>query len=275
MLKHNFGKLLLVCFLFSFVCINNAFTMPHQVGQYTVEIEVRNSIQIPIPGARVVCSLSGKVIHVRASAAGYLSRTISISADHGDYFQRDIILSDIPKSISIEDWNEVPLTAAYFLTDQYGFAPDAFGITVYIPIEAWPNASLQRVLLFDEFLGKLNVVTSLDKTDDFYCLKFVIPRKTFGQTSNRLHVVFDTRVPVTPKASEVWLSRLERLEKTDKPSQREEVYDFSQILGQVLPHEDLEKARTDGVLPHSLEPLVGQFIRFDCLHRDSPELQQK
>ncbi|MFZ2955558.1 MAG: hypothetical protein WA705_01480 [Candidatus Ozemobacteraceae bacterium] len=269
MMNTRIGKICFFAICAFFLTTGSAWAIPYHTGPFTVEIEVRNSIQMPIPNCRVSCTRSGREIRVKASAAGYLSTIIRISADNGNYYQRDITLGDPKKRFKAYSWDDESLSSVYFQTDQYGFAPDTYGITACIPVEIWPNPSIKGILLTDDLNGfPLRFEGSIDQIEGFHRVKIVIPRRFLDATGRNFQVYFDTRKPVSPHAAVSWLNRVKKSEMNNGTVSSEDPEEVSQRLGNRIDRSLLREARDQGSLPTSFLSLLVAYERFDALHHD-------
>jgi len=119
------------------------------------------------------------------------------------------VLTDVKKIITarhhdgriIADYTFLPhLCSAYFNNSQMGFSPEDYGITVYIPMQDWPNPSSNNVIAYDLYWKKPlpSRWIKYEKAEEYYCVKLAIPRKYVTLSSNIWGVIFNTRKSLQP-----------------------------------------------------------------------------
>jgi len=264
-----FVSLLAFCI---FVLQMPTFGVPYPVGNYVVDVDVRNTAMVLIPNPKVKVWISEKVIYVKASAAGYLSqqKTIVPSGNTG-YFKRDFELQDVPKQLSAEDMLGRPIQSAYFTKDQYGFAPNVYGITVFIPKVMWPKPVSRNIDVFDAFWGiPLKQSCVIDVVDEYYRVKMTVDRRDLDWTDERYFVVVDTGKKVPPNKIRGWLSKLKKVEENQEILRVGCSQDLAAFLFYTLPRKEVEAA-SNGDIPSTLKSLYDHASRFSALHLDPEE----
>jgi hypothetical protein len=197
-----------------------ASAIPYVVAKnYIVDVEVRNNAAILIPGAKVKCWLSDRVIFVKASASGYVSKTIGISVEAPTgFFKRDFMLADVEKRLVAQDSQGKKLASVYFQKDQYGFAPNVYGVTAYIPKAVWLKASLQNVEIVDDFWGApLKRECGIEEIEEFYKIRMTTKRSALDWTGSNWAVIFrSTREgsdSISPVVLSHWVDNVAKAEK--------------------------------------------------------------
>lgn len=271
----QFRYCLLGVLFFLISSLSSSWAIIYHAGKYTVDIEVRNAIQMIIPDAKVDIWVGSKNISVEARSAGYLSKTVQIPIGQATYYKRIINLQDPTKSFSAEDWSGGTLSSVYFRCDQYGIAPNKFGITVSIPEAVWPNPMLKNVRLYDASWGiTFKYEGAIEKSEGFYHVRMVVSRKLLGMTGKQWVILFDTRKPTGEATQQPrqellsrWLQRLETSERLLGSEIPEEGESLVEVLSAHLNSRDVRAL--DLPLPASLEARYAFSDRFNALHREN------
>jgi len=254
--------------------VSSSWAIVYHVGKYSVDVEVRNSIQLIVPDAKVDIWVGSKNITVEARAAGYLSKAVEIPIGQATYYKRIVNLQDPQKQFTAEDINGGTLSSVYFRNDQYGIRPDKYGIVVSIPEAVWPDPKLKKVRFYDPTWGiSFKYEGSIDKSDGFCHVHMVISRKLFGMTGKQWIILFDTRQPngqpsqnPQQKVVATWLQRLESSERLLGSQLPDEADPLDATL---FEHLDRTVVESLGVaIPSSLSARYAISDRFRQLHRD-------
>lgn len=257
-------KLMLLIMLALFMPAG-AFAIPYKVGDYTIDVEVRNSAMNLIPNPKVNCWLNGnKSITIKARATGYLDahRTITVYPNQF-FYKADLTLKDLKTKVRIYDLNENPISSAYARTDQYGFPGDKFGLTVFIPTADWPNATSEAVDVIEPFWGlPYKKTCEIDTVDQFYRVRIAIPREALEWSGGDLYVLFRTKVPNRPEIIAKRVARLADL-SANNPQAR---LRLSEFLAKSYSITELRTACE--ILPCPLESLIQAREKFHRLHNE-------
>ncbi len=203
------------------VCTGAAWAVPIQAGPYVVDADVRNSANMLVPNVKPHARVVGNQIVVTASALGFDKGEARVPvASNSYYYKCDVYLGDGNRELVAVDQNRRKLTSVYFRRDQFGFKPDEFGITAFIPVVDWPNPGEKRVNVFDPtgFFGwsvPLARSAQHEVVDGFYRVRLAISRKAHGLSGSMLVVMFDNRKPaesVSDEQAATMLAELARLE---------------------------------------------------------------
>ena len=270
MIIRNFFRIIIgAIFLF---CCFPAFSIPYHVGDCTVDVEVRSSLLIMIPKARVRLWMQGKVIYIKGSASGYLSNTVTVpTSGAGGYYQRDVILEDVKKTFAAEDLNGKPLVSVYFQSGQYGFEPNEYGVVAVVPKNVWPVANSKKVDIFDSFWGiPLKQSCKIELVEDYYRIRMTVSRVDVDWSGAKFTVVFDTRKKVSSEKITYWLDKLAKVEANQKSLPAGAVDDLARFLFDNLSRPDVESV-SNGKIPSSLKRLYDQTDKFSNLHQDVEE----
>ncbi len=241
--------------------------IPYKVGDYTVDVEVRNMAMNLIVNAKVDCWLNGdRSITVKARAIGYqdAKRQVTIYPQQ-NFYKTDLTLLDVDHRVRIIDMNEQVISSAYARTDQYGVPGDQFGVTVFIPIEVWKRPIEKNVDIIEPFFGlPFKKTCEITQVDEFHQVRIQINRKALEWSEGDLVVMFNTRVPANPQILKKRLARIELLPNT--PAGEQARVQICELIAESCSPEDL--AALDQPLPESLEKLVAAARRFSELHRE-------
>jgi hypothetical protein len=238
--------------------------MPYQVGDYTVDVEVRNKVMNIIPNAKVKCYLNSNSITVKAEAIGYVSYKKKVTLHENQKFYKcDIWLDDLAHKVFIVDLNNDIISSAYARTDQYGVPGDKFGVTVFIPKTDWTNPSAENVDIIEPFWGlPFKKTCQISQIDEFHQVDINIERKALEWCAGELVVVFNTRVPNRPEVVAAKIGRLASF--TDRPENDAARYELSRYLSSVYSPSELRQLQES--LPESLEVFVVAAEKFNQLH---------
>ncbi len=247
----------------------SAWGVPYVAGPYTVDVVVRNTTMALIPDADVSCWLDGKVIRLKASARGYVSKTAAIQTGAATYYKYDFVLEDPELRVAIVDLNGRPIKSAYLEKGQYGFAGNEYGFTVYIPKQVWPMPAQKRVEIIDGFLGAAwKLWAKLEKIEDYYRVKVAMDRKAIFWGGPEFYVVFDLSKKVAPSATHQWVERLARLE-VDPLAPAGAAAALGAFLAEPIMLPDVIALGLP--VPRTLQAYHDQAARFAELHRDTPQ----
>lgn len=245
------------------------FAFPYEMGEYKVDVTVRNSAMNLIPGIKVALYRFDKAtILIEAVAAGYQRQTYKMAIRENQfYYKHDMVLPDPEREIVIVDHNDKVISSAYIRKDQYGFPGDHYGVTAYIPVQMWPDPVAARVDVFDSFWGvPLKKSCEITQVEEFYCVKMSITRKALKWGGSRLAVVFRTSKPASPAAVSSKLARLETiLAGNDYPAGAEEA--MACYLSENYSLEELTSMGCE--LPGTLRRLVDTRTRFAEVHHEN------
>ncbi len=248
-----------------------AQAFPYQLGDYKVDVTVRNSAMNLIAGIKVALYRYDKAtILVEAAAAGYKTLTYKMAIRENQfYYKTDLVLADLDRRVRVVDHNDRPIAAAYVRLEQYGFPSDHYGITAFIPVQMWPSALSERVEIFDSFWGvPLKKTCEITQVDEFYCVKLSMTRKSLKWSGSDLFVAFRTTAPTQTPALAARLTTLDKIAAGNGyPAGCEE--SLSEYLCKNFSTDDL--AATGSRLPAGLAKLMRERTRFAELHRETPE----
>jgi hypothetical protein len=244
------------------------WAIPYAVGPYMVDVEVRNTIMVLIPDAKVSLSLSGSAIRLKATAPGYVTGTYELSVKPNQkYYKYDFVLKDPVRKVVPTNFDLVRISSAYCHVDQYGFSPQVFGITVFIPRKVWAKPDPGSVRVYDPFWGVLpQGKVEIEIVEDFYRVRLAVTRKGYDWLSDTFAVMFGNLAKPGKPRLEAFLAPLHEPPTTGPAvgQQRE----LAAYLSRHLTRDEIEKA---GVrVPASLDAVYRQRAVFDELHRDSP-----
>lgn len=263
------ARLVLVAALVMAAGMLQAF--PYQIGDYRVDVTVRNAAMNLIAGIKVNLYRYDKAtILVEALAAGYQSLTYRLPIrENQTFYKIDLVMQDLERNIHVVDHNERPIDAAYVRKEQYGFPSDHYGITAYIPVKMWPSAVAARVEVIDTFWGvPLKKTCEITQVEEFYCVKLSITRKSLKWSGKNLLVVFRTSVPASAATVAARLGTLEKIVQGDSyPAGCEE--SLASYLADTFSADELAESRA--VLPGSLAHLMQARARFAEVHRENLE----
>lgn len=242
---------------------------PYQMGDFKVDVTVRNSAMNLIPGIKVALYRYDKAsILVEATASGYQRKTYLVNIRENQfYYKCDLQLADPEKRITVVDHNNKVIESAYVRMDQYGFQADHYGITAFIPVKMWSEALAPKVEVFDSFWGMpLKKTCEISQVEEFYCVKLSLTRKSLKWCGSDLMVTFRTSMPVNPNAITTRLDLLNKIPGNSKfPDGSEEA--LTCYMAENFSAEDL--IATGYELPTSLGKLVDARQRFSELHREN------
>ena len=245
---------------------------PYQIGDYKVDVTVRNSAMNLIAGIKVALYRYDKAtILVEAAAAGYQTLTYRLAIrENQTYYKIDLVLADPVRRVQVVDHNDRLIEAAYVRLEQYGFPSDHYGITAYIPVQMWPSAVSERVEIFDSFWGMpLKKTCEITQVDEFYCVKLSMTRKSLKWSGKDLYVSFKTSAPAQAPALAARLATLEKIVVSNAyPAGSEE--SLTLYLAENFSAEELSACGNP--LPASLEKLTALRSRFAELHHENPKI---
>lgn len=272
-MRKNLRKITILALLAVLVMMTAAVdAFPYQIGDYKVDVTVRNSAMNLIAGIKVALYRYDKsTILVEAAAAGYqtLNYRLAIREDQ-TYYKIDLVLADPLRRVHVVDHNDRPIEAAYVRLEQFGFPSDHFGVTAYIPVQMWPSALSERVDIFDSFWGMpLKKTCEITQVDEFYCVKLSMTRRSLKWSGKDLYVSFKTSAPAQAPALAARLATLEKIIGTDTyPAGSEEA--MALYLADNFSTDELSDCGI--ALPASLERLTALRSRFAELHRENNEI---
>ncbi len=247
---------------------STALAIPYKVGDFTVDVEVRNQAMNLVPDAKIKCYMvSGRNIIVKASAPGYKTSTRKIHTQDNQFFYKtDFALRDIDHSVNILDLNRRPIASAYARTDQYGFGGNEFGITVFIPKAIWKNAQASQVEVLEPFWGlPFNKTCQISEVDEFYQVKLAISRDALDWSGGDLVVIFKTYVEKDLKVLEDRIISLANLPNVI--NKRTIAYSLSKFIADNYRVEELRQKFSS--LPEPLETMVKEREKFNQLHHEN------
>ncbi len=248
-----------------------AQAFPYQLGDYKVDVTVRNSAMNLIAGIKVALYRYDKAtILVEAAAAGYKTLTYKMAIRENQfYYKTDLVLADLDRRVHVVDHNDRPIAAAYVRLEQYGFPSDHYGITAFIPVQMWPAALSERVEVFDSFWGvPLKKTCEITQVDEFYCVRLSLTRKSLKWSGSDLYVSFKTTAPAQTPALAARLATLDKISATsDYPAGCEEA--LCEYLCKNFSADDL--AASHRQLPAGLAKLMQARARFSEVHRENLE----
>ncbi|GAB4285334.1 MAG: hypothetical protein Kow0029_32150 [Candidatus Rifleibacteriota bacterium] len=242
------------------------FAIPYHVGNYTVDVEVRNSAMNLVVDAKVHCYLNGNSsITIKAGATGYYDAKKKITLHENQFFYKvDIELRDLATRIYIVDINKEPIQSAYARTDQYGFPGNQFGMKIFIPVVDWQYANEKNVDVIEPFWGlPFKKTCEIRKVDEFYEVSIGIPREALEWSGGELIVVFKTGSPVNMAVLEDRICKLARI----NPKNEELRYRVSEFIAKSYSLHDLRAKYSE--LPQPLEAMTAQREKFNKLHREN------
>jgi hypothetical protein len=264
MSKYNSVPTLILFILMVTLLPLRSLAIPYTVGDYTINVEVRNAVMNLVPDPHVDCWRSGEnTIKVEAHAAGYkkIVKKIKIT-DEQFYYKTDMVLPDLDNQVTIIDINNNPIESAYARTDQYGFAPDRFGMTIFIPTADWPVAASGKVEVIEPFWGlPYKKICEIETVDEFYKVRISVSRDALEWSSGDMLVVFKTSVDKDSKVIEKRLTSLNRLNCSENYQAEIRLAKFIADSYQI---EELKSLNQD--LPESLVKLYKCKNKFSKLH---------
>ncbi len=257
-------RLLIICFLLSVASVVCA--IPYQVGDYRIDVTVRNSAMNLIPGVKIRFyrdDQSSFIAEARATGYQSVSKRIRIKPNQFIY-KTEVVLPDLGRKLLVVDHNRRVLTAAYLRTDQFGFPGDHYGLTAYIPVEMWSPAP-DRVDVLDSFWGiPLKKSCEVEEIEGFYRVSLSITRKALKWSGSEIYVIFRTQSPASPKIVKGHLKQLDRLSAiSDRPLGSEEA-----LTSYIYNNFSKEASAVGDTLPAVYEKYQAARVRFSQLHRD-------
>lgn len=245
--------------------------LPYQAGPFTVDVEVRNGIMLPIPDAKVTCvHYSATKIRVSASATGYVGQSKFLDIwPNQQFYKHDFVLADVPKKITVCDTNGRQIKSAYFNLDQYGYVAGEFGITVFIPKKLWEQPTAAGCDVFENFWGMpLKRGAEFASVEEYHQVRIRVSRRALDWTSKVWYVVFATKArDESPSELAPWLERLARLEQ-EPSAPREGATRLAAFIYRNFSFNG-ETSQRERPLPATLQSLIDQGVRFSQLHRDT------
>ncbi len=248
-----------------------AQAFPYQLGDYRVDVTVRNHAMNLISGIKVALYRYDKAtILVEAAANGYKTLKYKLPIRENQFIYKiDLQLADVERRLHVVDHNDRVIASAYIRKEQYGFPSDHYGITAYIPVQVWPSAVAARVDVFDSFWGApLKKSCEITTVEEFYCVKMTITRKALKWSGSDLYVTFRTTAPAQPQAVEARLATLDKIMTGESyPAGCEEA--LSEYLSDNFAADELSLSRNE--LPSSLAKLMQTRARFAEVHNEKVE----
>lgn len=186
-----------------------AFAIPYQVGEYKIDVSVRNSAMNLIKAKVSFWRIDGTRLSVEARATGYInSSTVLTLLPNQTVYKIDIVLADSQHRLTAIDHNQRPLPSVFIRTDQYGFPSDKYGITAYIPKKMWANPGNRTVTIVDSFWGiPLMKSCEISEEAEFYAVRMTITRKALAWSSE-LMIVFRTVDRLEADAASSYLAKI-------------------------------------------------------------------
>jgi hypothetical protein len=256
-----------IIFIFALVaCILplKAWAIPYTVGDYTIDVEVRNTVMNLVPDPYVECWRSGEnTIKVEAHAVGYkkIVKKVNIT-DQQFFYKTDIVLPDLYRSIVIIDINRQIIESAYARVDQYGFSGDRFGMTIFIPVEDWPVPSSEKVEVLEPFWGlPFKKTCEIQTIEQFYQVKLSISRDALEWCSGDLVVLFKNKVE---KDLHIAQARLKNLNNLNQSKNYQAEIRLAKFIASSYQFDELKSLKKD--LPDSLVSLYECKNKFNKLH---------
>ncbi len=257
-------RVLIIAFL-TFIA-SGVSAIPYQVGDYRIDVTVRNSAMNLIPDVKVsFWRLDQASILIEARATGYKAVEKRIDIKPNQYIYKfEMMLPDLERKLYVIDHNQKILAAAYLRTDQFGFPGNEYGITAYIPIEMWePDA--KRVEVFDSFWGSpLKKTCVFEQVEGFHKVSLSITRKALKWSGSNIYVIFRTKDLPAPNAVARHLRQLDRLSANpDCPPGSEEA-----LTAYIYENYAADAAALEVELPAVYERYQSVRTRFSELHRE-------
>ncbi|RCK78131.1 MAG: hypothetical protein OZSIB_1780 [Candidatus Ozemobacter sibiricus] len=237
------------------------------VGSTRVEVEVRNSVMLPIPDARARGWVSGTTLVLEAWAAGYQTAHIELAAPShpGAIVHHEFVLADTPKRLSARDLTDHPLQSVHFEKGQEGYPASQYGITALIPKKSWPRPSAANVEVMDlAWSIPLKSSCTIESEGEFHRVRLTLPRRALDLTGTDLIVYFNTEKSYLQGEILRWLKALEKVEKVISPPLGSAM-ELARFLFGALPRPQVEAT---GQVPETLRQLYSRADRFAELHRD-------
>lgn len=255
----------LIIVVLTFVA-SGVFAIPYQVGDYKLDVTVRNSAMNLIPDSKVSFYRYDQSSFIaEARATGYKSVTKRIEIKPNQFvYKTEFVLPDLERKLYIIDHNHKILAAAYLRTEQFGFPGNEYGLTAYIPVEMW-DAAQERVEVFDSFWGApLKKTCLFEQIEGFHKVSLSITRKALKWSGSKIYVIFRTRDLPTPKAVARHLRQLDRLSTNpDCPPGSEEA-----LTAYIYENFAADAAALEEPLPAVYERYHSARARFSELHRE-------
>jgi hypothetical protein len=255
----------LIIVILTFVA-SGVFAIPYQVGDYKLDVTVRNSAMNLIPDSKVSFyryDQSSFIAEARATGYRSVSKRIEIKPNQFIY-KTEVVLPDLERKLYIIDHNRKVLAAAYLRTDQFGFPGNEYGLTAYIPVEMW-DADAKSVEVFDSFWGApLKKTCLFEQIEGFHKVSLSITRKALKWSGSKIYVVFRTKdLPAAPAVAG-YLKQLEQLSaNTDCPPGSEEA-----LTSYIYENFANDAAALDTELPAVYQRYHAARARFSELHRE-------
>ena len=245
----------------------SGFAVPYQAGDYTVDIDVRNSAMFPVLDAKISCfQWDAKHIIAEVSAQGYqYTKSIINIRENQTWYKKDFILRDLERKFLVTDLNGNEIVSAYLRLDQFGIPSDHFGITAYIPKADWVGKSPENVNVFDSFWGRpLKKTCEISTHEDYYCVKLTITRKALKWSGSKIYVVFKNNNRIRRKTIHVALKNLAHFENdiSVKPADLNGLANF--IFHNIDKNEIEKNLHT---VPVTLQKYYSFSDKFNSLHK--------
>jgi hypothetical protein len=245
----------LIIVVLTFVA-SGVFAIPYQVGDYKLDVTVRNSAMNLIPDSKVSFYRYDQSSFIaEARATGYKTMTKRIEIKPNQFvYKSEVVLPDLERKLYIVDHNHKVLASAYLRTEQFGFPGDHYGLTAHIPVEMW-NPAPERVEVFDSFWGSpLKQTCKIEEIEGFYKVSLSIKRKA----------VFRTVALPSPQIVGRYLKQLDRLSaNADRPLGSEEA-----LTSYIYNNYGEQASGIEGQLPAVYEKYQAARERFSQLHRE-------
>ncbi|MBF0406734.1 MAG: hypothetical protein HQM10_05250 [Candidatus Riflebacteria bacterium] len=277
----NIIKMILIL-LAAFVCQTQILSaIPYNAGIYVVDLDIYNKNMLLIPSAYAKCSLKDDVIKVKVLAPGYETKKFEIAAGGGQtYFKRDVVLEDIRKQIVVYSFIGEPIKSAYYDDRQFGYSPNDYGLSVYVPKKAWPKPSDTGIKIIEDVWGsQINYTCKISsEMSDFHEAKLTIPRGYLMTSGKRLLVMIDTSGSIpdnedepelddTEIARSVQMIKIAENELMNSKDFSSEI--FSENLFNKIGYKRLlQYSQNGGDLTDHLRKKVKDAERFNSLHNE-------
>lgn len=249
----------------------SCWAFPYQIGDYNVDVTVRNSAMNLIPGIKVkLYRYDSSTVIVEAAATGYRTRVYHLPIRENQFhYKLDLTLEDPPRKVYVVDHNNQPIAAAYVRLEQFGFPADHFGITAFIPTKMWPQALASKVEVFDTSWGVPRKKScEITQIEEFYCVKLSMTRKALKWSGPELLVTFKTSAPARVGVVEQRLARLQNISSAAGQVNNDEESLALYLAGNFSAETLCE---TNIAMPPCLAKLLHTRKRFAELHRENSQ----
>lgn len=243
--------------------------MPYTIGDYTVNVSVRNSAITPVFNANVRLDFplfKRDRIFVSVTAIGYLRAEKVIHVQEGQKeYSIDVQLRDIYREFEVLNHNYRPISSVYLVRDQFGFASDHYGIIAYIPKKVWARPNRSGVEIVSSWGLPMLQTCKIESHDDFYKVRLSISRHSLTYSSGVLSIFFKTFDPPDTSAIIAGIEKINEME-TSAIATRQQIQKKSAHLLNFFSAEDIEATKVP--LPTALQRLIDMQKDFLHLHRE-------